>query len=69
MTGGINSSQLYIKNNILIDLGDYSDFFSCIHNAVNNGLMFKSKEDPILPNWYVCVCACVYVHARTCVCR
>lgn len=35
------------------DIGDYTDFYSSIHHATNVGIMFRSKENALMPNWYV----------------
>ncbi|CAH2218645.1 jg13608 [Pararge aegeria aegeria] len=32
-------------------IGDYTDFYSSIHHATNVGIMFRSKEDALMPNW------------------
>uniref|UniRef100_A0A8C8YTZ7 Fumarylacetoacetase n=1 Tax=Prolemur simus TaxID=1328070 RepID=A0A8C8YTZ7_PROSS len=34
-------------------IGDYTDFYSSRQHATNVGLMFRGKESPLLPNWYV----------------
>ncbi|KAG7312435.1 hypothetical protein JYU34_001937 [Plutella xylostella] len=33
------------------DIGDYTDFYSSIHHATNVGIMFRSKENALMPNW------------------
>lgn len=33
------------------EVGDYTDFYSSIHHATNVGIMFRSKEDALMPNW------------------
>lgn len=33
-------------------IGDYTDFYSSIHHATNVGIMFRSKENALMPNWY-----------------
>uniref|UniRef100_A0ABD2VT31 Fumarylacetoacetase n=1 Tax=Trichogramma kaykai TaxID=54128 RepID=A0ABD2VT31_9HYME len=32
-------------------IGDYTDFYSSIHHATNVGIMFRGKENALLPNW------------------
>ncbi|XP_017786605.1 PREDICTED: fumarylacetoacetase [Nicrophorus vespilloides] len=32
-------------------IGDYTDFYSSIHHAMNVGIMFRSKENALMPNW------------------
>ncbi|KAG5891101.1 hypothetical protein JTB14_036992 [Gonioctena quinquepunctata] len=32
-------------------IGDYTDFYSSIHHATNAGIMFRSKENALTPNW------------------
>ncbi|XP_018567166.1 fumarylacetoacetase isoform X2 [Anoplophora glabripennis] len=32
-------------------IGDYTDFYSSIHHATNVGVMFRSKENALMPNW------------------
>lgn len=33
------------------NIGDYTDFYSSINHATNVGIMFRGKENPLLPNW------------------
>ncbi|XP_067642838.1 fumarylacetoacetase [Eurosta solidaginis] len=33
------------------NIGDYTDFYSSIHHATNVGIMFRSKETALMPNW------------------
>ncbi|EFO82486.1 CRE-FAH-1 protein [Caenorhabditis remanei] len=32
-------------------IGDYTDFYSSIHHATNVGIMFRGKENALMPNW------------------
>ena len=32
-------------------IGDYTDFYSSVHHATNVGIMFRGKENALLPNW------------------
>ncbi|KAF7993379.1 hypothetical protein HCN44_007882 [Aphidius gifuensis] len=32
-------------------IGDYTDFYSSIHHATNCGIMFRGKENALMPNW------------------
>lgn len=33
------------------DIGDYTDFYSSICHATNVGIMFRGKENALMPNW------------------
>lgn len=33
------------------EIGDYTDFYSSIQHATNVGILFRGKENPLLPNW------------------
>ncbi|MBI3163880.1 MAG: fumarylacetoacetase [Chloroflexi bacterium] len=33
------------------EIGDYTDFYSSKEHATNIGMMLRSKENPLLPNW------------------
>ncbi len=33
--------------------GDYTDFYSSRDHATNVGIMFRGKENALMPNWYV----------------
>ncbi|XP_039964649.1 fumarylacetoacetase [Bactrocera tryoni] len=39
--------ELHLPANI----GDYTDFYSSIHHATNVGIMFRGKENALMPNW------------------
>ncbi|XP_014220060.1 fumarylacetoacetase [Copidosoma floridanum] len=32
-------------------IGDYTDFYSSIHHATNVGMMFRGKDNALMPNW------------------
>ncbi|XP_037939676.1 fumarylacetoacetase [Teleopsis dalmanni] len=32
-------------------IGDYTDFYSSIHHATNVGIMFRGKDNALMPNW------------------
>ncbi|KJH40710.1 putative fumarylacetoacetase [Dictyocaulus viviparus] len=32
-------------------IGDYTDFYSSIYHATNVGIMFRGKENALMPNW------------------
>jgi len=32
-------------------IGDYTDFYSSINHATNVGIMFRGKENALMPNW------------------
>uniref|UniRef100_A0A673KLE3 Fumarylacetoacetase n=1 Tax=Sinocyclocheilus rhinocerous TaxID=307959 RepID=A0A673KLE3_9TELE len=35
------------------EIGDYTDFYSSRDHATNVGIMFRGKENALMPNWYV----------------
>ncbi|XP_063625768.1 fumarylacetoacetase [Cydia splendana] len=41
----------FVKMHVPVDIGDYTDFYSSIHHATNVGIMFRSKENALMPNW------------------
>ena len=44
--------QVLKKDNIIESfLGDYTDFYSSIYHATNVGIMFRGKENALMPNW------------------
>lgn len=32
-------------------IGDYTDFYSSIDHATNVGIMFRGKDNALMPNW------------------
>lgn len=34
-----------------VDIGDYTDFYSSRQHATNVGIMFRGKENALMPNW------------------
>lgn len=32
-------------------IGDYTDFYSSIHHATNVGIMFRGRDNALMPNW------------------
>jgi len=40
-------ATMYLPANI----GDYTDFYSSIHHATNVGIMFRGKDNALMPNW------------------
>jgi len=36
--------------------GDYTDFYSSIHHATNVGIMFRGKDNALMPNWWDVIC-------------
>ncbi|KAK4885955.1 hypothetical protein RN001_002226 [Aquatica leii] len=32
-------------------IGDYTDFYSSLHHATNVGIMFRGKDNALMPNW------------------
>lgn len=45
--------KLYIAVTSIITSGDYTDFYSSKQHATNVGVMFRGKENALMPNWYV----------------
>merc|ERR1719192_1423006 len=43
----MNSATMHLPAAI----GDYTDFYSSINHATNVGIMFRSKENALMPNW------------------
>uniref|UniRef100_A0AAG5DE86 Fumarylacetoacetase n=1 Tax=Anopheles atroparvus TaxID=41427 RepID=A0AAG5DE86_ANOAO len=39
------------KMHLPANIGDYTDFYSSIHHATNVGVMFRGKENALMPNW------------------
>jgi fumarylacetoacetase len=33
------------------DIGDYTDFYSSLEHATNVGIMFRGKDNALMPNW------------------
>jgi len=42
-----SSAKMHLPANI----GDYTDFYSSIHHATNVGVMFRGKDNALMPNW------------------
>lgn len=34
-------------------IGDYTDFYASKEHATNVGIMFRGKENALMPNWFV----------------
>ncbi|XP_056645317.1 fumarylacetoacetase-like [Diorhabda sublineata] len=45
------TSQSEATMHLPAHIGDYTDFYSSIHHATNVGIMFRSKENALMPNW------------------
>ncbi|XP_035784808.1 fumarylacetoacetase-like [Anopheles albimanus] len=43
--------QADAKMHLPANIGDYTDFYSSIHHATNVGVMFRGKENALMPNW------------------
>ena len=43
--------QTEAEMHIPAQIGDYTDFYSSIEHATNVGVMFRSKENALMPNW------------------
>lgn len=51
MLGRVIVPQKDIVLHLPADIGDYTDFYSSIHHATNVGIMFRGKENALMPNW------------------
>ena len=62
LTGLLSSNNSQIKKEALIpiqnvqlhlpvDIGDYTDFYASREHATNVGIMFRGKENALMPNW------------------
>jgi len=40
-----------VRNRLAFTVGDYVDFYSSRHHAVNMGRLFRPDGEPLLPNW------------------
>ncbi|XP_059613263.1 fumarylacetoacetase [Phlebotomus argentipes] len=40
-----------VKMHLPATIGDYTDFYSSIHHATNVGVMFRGRENALMPNW------------------
>lgn len=43
--------QNLAKMHLPANIGDYTDFYSSIHHATNVGIMFRGKDNALMPNW------------------
>lgn len=43
--------QTYCTMHMPVKIGDYTDFYSSVEHATNVGIMFRGKENALLPNW------------------
>lgn len=41
------------RRDLCVSAGDYTDFYSSRQHATNVGIMFRGKENALMPNWYV----------------
>lgn len=44
-------AQADAKMHLPAKIGDYTDFYSSIHHATNVGIMFRGKDNALMPNW------------------
>lgn len=44
-------SQDQATNHLPIEVGDYTDFYASIEHATNVGIMFRGKDNALMPNW------------------
>lgn len=40
-----------VEMQLPVDIGDYTDFYSSKEHATNVGIMFRGKENALMPNW------------------
>jgi fumarylacetoacetase len=50
------ASQILVKQAeasmlLPVQIGDYTDFYSSLEHATNVGIMFRGKENALMPNW------------------
>lgn len=45
------TAQAIAKMHLPAAIGDYTDFYSSRQHAVNVGIMFRGKENALMPNW------------------
>ncbi|XP_030045697.1 fumarylacetoacetase [Microcaecilia unicolor] len=43
--------QVLATMHLPADIGDYTDFYSSRYHAMNVGIMFRGKENALMPNW------------------
>merc|ERR1719167_817729 len=43
--------QQKVKMHLPATIGDYTDFYSSLDHATNVGIMFRGKENALMPNW------------------
>ena len=46
-------------------IGDYTDFYSSIHHATNVGIMFRGKDNALMPNWFVWFFSIILAYSQT----
>ncbi|RKP04798.1 hypothetical protein THASP1DRAFT_35455 [Thamnocephalis sphaerospora] len=44
-------AQHNVKMHLPADIGDYTDFYASKEHATNVGIMFRGKENALMPNW------------------
>lgn len=44
-------AQADVRMHLPVHIGDYTDFYSSIEHATNVGIMFRGKENALMPNW------------------
>jgi fumarylacetoacetase len=43
--------QANVQMRLPVEIGDYTDFYSSIEHATNVGIMFRGKDNALMPNW------------------
>lgn len=44
-------SRAEVEMCLPVEIGDYTDFYSSIEHATNVGIMFRGKDNALMPNW------------------
>ena len=42
-----------VRMHLPAEIGDYTDFYASKEHATNVGIMFRGKENALMPNWWV----------------
>ena len=43
--------QQEVKLHVPVKIGDYTDFYASKEHATNVGIMFRGKDNALMPNW------------------
>jgi fumarylacetoacetase len=51
----LRATAIYVQNEVEmllpVEIGDYTDFYASKDHATNVGIMFRGKENALMPNW------------------